>query len=483
MESVQSPSRARRLLAIALVSALAPAPALATSPNPALATSTAPVLAAPPQPGPATLVRVSTSSAGGQADRDSGINRVAISADGRYVAFDSYASNLVTGDTNQASDVFVSDVLTGAVERVSVATGGGQITDGFAIDPDISADGRYVVFSAYTSVLTPEPTRNNIGNVFVHDRVARTTTLLTVRQTGASHGHASISGDGRRVVYTSSGSSSASRQGSVIHLSERADAGTRRMSVPIAVTGASPEISDDGRHVVFSTTAPLVASDRNGVSDVYLRDIDRGSTERVSTPPGGGDSDDTSNYPAVSADGRYVAFVTYADNLVPGDDDQGVVLVDRARGVIELMTVSVTGRPLEFSGYWPSVSGDGRYVAFMSADQNLVPGDRNFVGDIFLRDRRRRVTEVLSVAPDGSLGNAYSWRTAVSRNGRHVVFASDASNLVPGDINGRRDVFLRYRGPGRRPPVPAHPSQPPPGPYCPPQPPPSGFHPGPPRLC
>ena len=229
----------------------------------------------------------------------------AISADGRYVAFESGSSNLVAGDTNGFEDVFVRDLQSGTTQRVSVATGGTQ-GNGFSSEPAISADGRYVTFSSAASNLVP--------------------------------------------------------------------------------------------------------GDTNGAPDVFVRDRRSGTTQRVSVAAAGTQGNGDSGSSAIGADGRYVAFVSRASNLVPGDTNgtSDVFVRDLQLGTTQRVSVATDGTQADGASFNVAISADGRYVAFDSYASNLAPGDTNQAGDVFVRDLQSGTTQRVSVATDGSQGNGYS---------------------------------------------------------------------------
>jgi len=209
-------------------------------------------------------------------------------------------------------------------------------------------------------------------------------------------------------------------------------------------------ISADGRYVAFSSSATnLVAGDTMG--GVFVRDRVKGTTTRVSVSTQGAPAFGAE--PAISADGRYVAFGSGASNLVAGDTN-GIVDVfvrDRVAGTTTRVNISTRGAQtahtdpdtmLEDSEL-PTISADGRYVAFLSGAGNLVDCDTNGIVDVFVRDRVRGTTTRVSVATRGAQANQRSSEPAISANGRYVAFSSDASNLVRGDTNGSSDVFVR----------------------------------------
>jgi Tol biopolymer transport system component len=180
---------------------------------------------------------------------------------------------------------------------------------------------------------------------------------------------------------------------------------------------------------------------------VYVRDRWTGATELISAGPGGALGNDASEHPRITPDGRFVVFMTYATNLVPGiTTPHGCILVrDRLNGAIELASVSSTGAPGEAGNCLPWISADGRFVAF-DTPTSLVPADTNGDGDVYVRDRQLATTERVSVSTAGAQGQAQSWVSSISDDGRFVAFSSAVATLAPGDSNGTApDVFVRDR--------------------------------------
>jgi len=342
-----------------------------------------------------TTERVSVSSIGAEANAES--ERPSISADGRYVAFDSDATNLVEGDSNGCPDVFVRDRLAGTTERVSVSSAqvGGNLG---SCGPAISADGRYVTFFSWASNLVPGDT-NEWGDIFVRDRLAQTTERVSLSSAGAEGNNDSV----------------------------------------------YPSISADGRYVAFESDATnLVEGDNNLSLDVFVRDRVLGTTERVSLDSDEVEGDDESGRPSISADGRYVAFWSSATNLVAADNNLSpdVFVRDRDTGTTERVSVSSAGAEGNSHSVLPSISADGRHVAFHSCATNLVKGDTNYCFDVFVRDRMSGDTERVSVNAAGAEGNSNSGYPCITADGRYVTFDSLATNLVSGDSNGLYDIFV-----------------------------------------
>jgi Tol biopolymer transport system component len=409
-----------------------------------------------------STVRVSVDSNGGEGDNNS--TRAMISADDRLVAFYSAATDLVPGDSNQATDVFVHDRVTGATERVSVSNSGAQSLFGCSsFGLSISADGRFVSFHSYSPNFVAADT-NGTYDVFVRDRTNATTECISLSTAGAPSNSggtwSSISADGRYVAFESPSTNlvAGDTNGySDVFVRDRVAGTTVRLSLDtIGAQGnnasSTPAISADGRFIAFDSFATnLVAGDTNGVTDIFVRDRIAGTTERVSVGPGGAQANGSSDIPSISADGRYVAFQSTASNLSvrATNGAQHVFVRDRWGGTTECVSVNTTGAQENASSSAPfhALSADGRFVSFWSSSTDIVAGDTNGFTDIFLRDRASASTERVSLDTAGAQGNSSSSWGSISEDGRFVAFQSFASNLVAGDQNGFTDVFLRDRGP------------------------------------
>lgn len=349
--------------------------------------------------GPRT-VRVSVASDGTEGSRAS--NNPSVSADGRYVSFMS-SSALVPGDTNGVDDVFVHDRVTRTTTRVSVASGGAQSASPSDGRPAISGDGRYVAFDSPAQDLDPDDNNGWSTDVFVHDRDSGTTELVSIGHDGQPADSYSnspdINGDGTKITFTSHATNlvpgDTNNWGDVF-VADRSTGTIERVSV--ATGGAQSDgpssqsaVSDDGGHVVFQSSSALLAEplEFSGGSDVYVRDLTTGVTTRVSEAFGGGAPDWVSERPTVSTDGRFVAFVSRATNLTPtpGVLMREAYVRDMATGITSLVSATPEGTSLDEPSLWSVISADGRWVAFETVSGNVVPGDTNARADIFLFDR------------------------------------------------------------------------------------------------
>lgn len=338
------------------------------------------------------LVSVGASGGGGDADSFAGTEKgLGVSADGRYVVFSSYATDLVANDTNGQRDVFVRDTMTRRTTLVSVGVGGIQGNQE-SRQGSISADGRFVAFNSYASNLLPGDT-NYSPDVFVRDLLTRRTTLVSVGRRG------------------------------------QADQGAHQ-----------PEISADGRHVAFTSgSTNLVAGDTNDTGDVFVRDLDAGRTERVSLTVDGLQSDSFSSDPAISANGRFVAFIS---------TNTEVAVRDRSTNTTRVVSQGVTVDPRSevVEAGKPAISSDGRYVVFTVV--GWLPG-MDPVPNVWLRDLRTDRLELISADYRGrpALAIGGCFRTDISADGRYVTFGTTA-RLTRTDQGELSDVFRRDRKTG-----------------------------------
>jgi Ca2+-binding RTX toxin-like protein len=411
------------------------------------------------QSGTTTLVSVNKDGT------DSGTGehfRSVISPDGRFVAFESTANDLVATDTNGAWDVFVRDLQSQTTTLVTVNKDGTDSGNYGSSNPVFSADGRFVAFSSHAVDLVVTDT-NYMANVFVRDLQLGTTTLVSVNIDGTRSGNSdsyvsAISADGRFVAFESEANdlvatdTNGARDVFVRDLQSETttlvsvnkdgtDSGTGNSTMPV------PMISADGRFVVFeSHAADLVATDTNGWNDVFVRDLQSGTTTLVSVNNSGTDSGNSYSWvSAISTDDRYVAFVSRADDLVATDTNGTLDVFVRDLQSVTTTLVSVnkdgTDSGSDASNY-PEMSADGRFVTFSSAAHDLVATDTNSSPDVFVRDLQSGTTTLVSVNKDGTdAGTGVSSCPMISTDGRFLAFDSNAGDLVAADTNGLWDVF------------------------------------------
>jgi Tol biopolymer transport system component len=310
--------------------------------------------------------------------------------------------------------VFIVSLLTtgeviaaqGETIRVSVdqvGNEGNNQSEGIA---PMSSDGQYVAFTSSSTNLVPDDT-NGMDDVFVYDRQTGQTTRVSVDSAG-------VQGNG---------------------------------------TSFNPSISSDGRFVAFmSLSNNLMPNDTNGMYDVFVHDRQTGQTMCVSVDSAGVPGNHGGWYPSISSDGRYVAFSSSSTNLVP-DDSNGMIDVfvhDRQTGQTTRVSVDSAGAEGDSESYaYPSISSDGRYVAFESAASNLVPDDTNDTWDVFVHDRQTGQTTRVSVDSAGVQGDGLSYFPSISSDGRYVAFESLSTNLVPNDTNDMWDIFVHDRQTGQ----------------------------------
>ncbi len=393
--------------------------------------------------------RVSLDSRGQEANDHSFV--CAISADGRYVVFASWATNLVSENTQGVLELFLRDRALGTTEILSVSSNDEPANDQ-AWDASISADGRYVVYASNATNLVPGDFDMFTRDIFLRDRTARTTECLTCALQDHACWDPAISADGRSVVFMKDigfGIPTACVYDSVT--------GATQVVGPSGNGGRNDiwyltcAISGDGRCVAYSTYGnDLVSGDDDDLPDVFACDR-TGSIECVSTGPNGPQGNRSSFWPSLSNDGRYVAFASVGAHLVPGDSNActDIFVRDRRQGTTERVSVDSIGRQGNGSSFGPSISADGRFVAFYSRADNLDHDDINvpFRTHAFVHDRLSGTTERADLGPGGLpvLNGCSSLAPRISADGRFVAFESASFQLVPGDTNGKDDVFVRDR--------------------------------------
>lgn len=391
-----------------------------------------------------------------------------VSADGRFVAFGSLDPDLVPEDTNNFTDVFVRDILTGEVTRISSSYDGGA-ANYFSEIATISGDGRFVAFQSYATNIV-EGDSNHLeefeygGDVFVHDRLTGLTTLASVATDGTQGNRASalpaISHDGRFVAFQSQSTTfvpGAAR--SQIYVRDRLKGETTCVSVSSAgvigdADSGGVEMSADGRVVVFASNARnLVPDDTNNVADIFVHDRATGETTRVNLSSTGEQALGFSTLPAISPDGMFVVFQSEAANLVAGDTngESDVFLHNRATGETTRVSVASDGTQGDKGVIGkPRVSDGGRVVVFIAESHNLIPADFAH-DDVLAHVPATGQTIGVTRQPNGIQADRDTgWSVFLTPDGSKVVFWSGARNLVPDDTNNADDVFMAVLagGPG-----------------------------------
>jgi Tol biopolymer transport system component len=324
-------------------------------------------------------------------------------------------------------------------------TPAGQPANAYVTPMAVTDDGNRVAFVTGATNLAPAP--HGIDSLYVRDRKANTTTRVNIGTNGLVSPVYDVSAgmdpSGSTVTWVSPDYKVWAR-----HLSPGSTQRVDVSSAEVPSTGVSidPTITDDGKHVVFSSNAAnLVPGDTNGVPDVFVRDLAAGTTVRASLASGNQQSMGLSEIGVGSADGRYVAFESESADLVPGDTNQlwDVFLHDMVLGTTERVSIGQGGVEGDGDAGYPSISGDGMTVVFQSRASNLVANDANQNANTFERDTFADVTTMVDRSIGLANGNSGSgWQTAVSFDGSVVATDSDATNLITGDTNGQGDVYV-----------------------------------------
>ena len=387
----------------------------------------------------------------------------ALSADGRYVAFTSYASNLtdpMPNPNDDEPDVYVRDLLLGTTLRVSDPADGGDYANARSVSPSISANGRIVAFISHASDLIPDDPPGFTSDVYVRDLDAGTIERISLAldgvsaPNGPSHGP-ELSADGRMIAFSSHASDIAAGdvddQHEDVFVHDRQTGITTKLTVDSDSFSNSAVISADGRHVAFQSRATnLVPGDGNERDDVFVHDLDSGITRLASIGAGGEGALRESRSPAISGDGRYVAFESVASNLVAGDDNgyTDVFVRDLLANTTVLVSRGHDGTPANEHSGNPCISDDGSIVAFHSDASNLVADDANGTGrDVFVHDLASGQTRLASRTLDGGSGNGISESCGLSGDGKYVAFESSVPDLVADDHNGAtNDIFHTAAG-------------------------------------
>ena len=342
------------------------------------------------------------------------------------------------------------------IERISVSSDGTQ-ANGYSGSNSLSDNGRFVSLESNASNLVANDL-NGHTDTFIYDRLNDTVELITFApdgtQANAGSNAGSISGNGRYVIYASFASNLVANDTNNqrdIFVYDRLTKTTGRVNVGNDGTQANGAslfgvIGDDSRYVAFESVADnLVTGDTNGLGDIFMRDRIAGTTKRVNVANNGTQANGSSVLDSMSDDGRYISFTSEANNLVSGDTNgvSDIFVYDRTNQTTERINLAGNGSQANAMSGSSSLSGNGRYVVYQSDASNLVSGDTNGVRDIFVYDRQTKNTARVDLTNNGIQSNGDSQSPSISDNGKYVAFESDADNLVSGTTNAEFDVFLR----------------------------------------
>ncbi|MCL4805196.1 MAG: hypothetical protein KJ046_12920 [Anaerolineae bacterium] len=408
--------------------------------------------------GSTTIISVSSAGVVGNGESIS----PSMSNNGRFVAFESSATNLVPDDTNDVMDVFVHDRQTGITERISV-TGDGVQGNGASTSSHISANGRYIVFKSEADNLVPDVWGGT--NIYLKDRTTEYLELISVTPTGGGDGCSSdpaVSDNGRYVAFYScqKGYAGGATGGYFnVFVRDRWVAETYLISVSLAGNPGNNHswgrigISGDGSQVFFASWASdLVAGDDNNTLDVFVRHWGMGVTELLSKSNSNQEGNDHTGGGDPSADGNRFAFGSAASNLVPDDtnDVADAFYRDRVTGTTHRISYATDGSEVYSPTGSEAISPDGRFIVMYSSSSYLVSNDTNQEPDIFVYDTETGRINRVSISSNGTEANGPSlYLSDIALDGRVVVFTSQATNLVPGagDSNNNWDIFAREFSP------------------------------------
>jgi len=385
-----------------------------------------------------------------------GSSKLSFSDNGRYVVFQSDASNLVSGDTNGVTDIFLYDSQTSTMTRLSIGLSSAE-ANGSSFDPVISGDGSTVAFVSYASNLVASDT-NGKPDVFKVNLSTGTISRLSVTSSGTegngASGEPSISSDGNLVAFTSNATNlvSGDTNGVSDVFVRNISAGTTtRISVDSSSVQADkasyqPKISSNGSYVAFTSDATnLISSDTNGCSDIFLRNLSAGTTQLVSASSSGTLGNRSSFFADISQTGQYIVFQSRANNLI-GSDTNGFIdifMKNMSTGAVTLVSQTSSGAQVKYDSVVSSVSLDGRFVVFESKSPDFVNWDSNAASDVFIRDTVSNLTTPFSTLASNVVGNKKSMGARISGDGSKLGFVSLSTNLVTPDTNGQADVFVR----------------------------------------
>jgi Tol biopolymer transport system component len=395
-------------------------------------------------------------------------SRPSLSGDGNRVAFWSYASNLVEGDTENSADVFVKDLATGDLILVSAAADGTK-GNGNSMYPSLSADGTHVAFNSDASNLVEGDT-NGHTDVFVKNLTTGAITRASTATNGTQGDHdsvvPSVSADGSRVAFWSYASNWVAgdteltadifvkdlNTGALV-LASAAQDGTRGNG-----TSDWASLSADGTKVAFESQASnLVAGDTEFSMDVFVKDLTTGTVTLASTADDGTKGNGYNGQPSLSADATRVAFESGSTNLDADETDEtlDIYVKNLVTGDLVLASDAEGGTNADVQSRTPSLSADGTHVAFYSQASNLVPGDTDTLPDVLVKNLLTGDLVLASTAEDGTKGNGASYDASLSVDGSRIAFTSAATNFGEGDTDSLTDVYVKGSAAVIEPPAPA----------------------------
>lgn len=362
-----------------------------------------------------------------------------VSADGRYVAFATDASNLVSGDTNGVTDIFRRDTQTGTTIRVSVGHTGGQLTAASS-DPAISANGRFIAFISESGSVVNGDT-NDAPDAFLRDVQSGTTIRVSIDATGAEApegaGEVALSGDGRWVAFSTASALISTDTNEDTDIYARDTVANTTVRITTATGGWEPAVNGDGRYFAYSTTCGATGC-------VYRKDRIGGGNLKVSVPTSGTNPNGQSYNATITSDGTKMVFESEASNLVSPIDANGTVdiyLRNITTSTTTRVSVSGAGGETNEWSFEPSASSDGRYIAFISRATNLtsvIETDTNI--DVYVRDLSVGTTARFSTSPFGTALDADSVSPNLAADGSMLAYVSFASNVITG-VTARGQVY------------------------------------------
>jgi VCBS repeat-containing protein len=403
-----------------------------------------------------SISRISTTATGNETIDGASAN-VRFSSDGSRIVFESTAANFVAGDTNASNDIFVKNLTTGQVSRINTDSAGTQAIGGQSSHAVFSADGTKVVFRSDATNLVADDS-NGKSDIFIKNLLTGTLTRVSTNSAGLqadeSSTSADILADGTKVVFASSATNlitGDTNNSSDVFLKDLKTGTVTRLSTDNTGTESNgnslaPQVSSDGSRVIFiSVSSNLVSDDTNSKQDVFMKNIATQELIRLSVTDTGAQANGASYEAVFSSDGTKVLFASDASNLVAGDTNsvRDLFIKDLTTGLVSRVSSDSTGKDANAASYNGQFSADGTRVVFVSSASNLVAGDNNGLRDVFVKDLVTGMVTRVSTATDGIQGNGISGgNVAFSVDGNQVAFDSAANNLIDNDNNGKTDIYL-----------------------------------------